>query len=118
MAVANRVRETRRVAGQFDWLHSFQHHVHPSLEVQAGVDPAHSDFADRRVPVSPLHHGRGGGTQTPVDAVLETAALAAELHLFRTPPNKKAAAVDPGRLADLGLVVSRFKTSTSALRRR
>ena len=26
------------------------------LEVQAGVDPAHNGFADRRVPVSPLHH--------------------------------------------------------------
>jgi hypothetical protein len=25
------------------------------LEVQAGVEPAHSGFADRRVPVSPLH---------------------------------------------------------------
>lgn len=37
--------------------------------------------------------GRGGGTRTPVDAVLETAALAAELHLFRKPPNKKAASV-------------------------
>ena len=28
--------------------------------------------------------GRGGGTRTPVDAVLETAALAAELHLVKT----------------------------------
>lgn len=61
--------------------------------------------------------GRGGGTRTPADAVLETAALAAELHLFRKPPNKKAASVSSGRLADLGLVVSRFKTSTSAPRR-
>jgi hypothetical protein len=34
--------------------------------------------------------GRGGGTRTPVDAVLETAALAAELHLFRKLPNKKS----------------------------
>jgi hypothetical protein len=63
--------------------------VHPSLEVQAGVDPARSDFADRRVPVSPLHPGRGGGTRTPADAVLDTAALAAELHLFRKPPKTK-----------------------------
>ena len=97
MAAAIRVRETRRVAGQFNWLHSFHHHEFP--------------------PSSEMRAGRGGGTRTPADAVLETAALATELHLFRTPPNKKAASVDPGRLAYLGLVVSRFKTSTSAPRR-
>jgi len=98
MAAAVRVREARRVAGQFNWLHSFRHHAFSSITL--GV-----------------HTGRGGGTRTPADAVLETAALAAELHLFRKPPNKKAASVSPGRLADLGLVVSRFKTSTSAPRR-
>jgi hypothetical protein len=27
MAVAVRVRETRRAAGQSNWLHSFQHHA-------------------------------------------------------------------------------------------
>ena len=52
----------------------------------------------------------------PMGAVLETAALASELHLFRK-PQQKAASDDPGRLADLGLVVSLFKTSTSAPRR-
>ena len=28
---------------------------HESMEMQAGVEPAHGGFADRRVPVSPLH---------------------------------------------------------------
>lgn len=71
----------------------------------------------RSHPSPEMRSGRGGGTRTPVDAVLETAALVAELHLFREPPNKKAASVDRGRLAYLGLVLSRFKTSASAPRR-
>ena len=50
--------------------------------------------------------GRGGGTRTPVDAVLETAALAAELHLVKT---KKPPRSSRGGLPIWGLssVVSR-----------
>ena len=90
-AVANRVRETRRVAGQFDWLHPFHHHHHRSLAEAEGLEPPWTRFW--RPPLSPLSY-----------------TSSAE-------PNKKAASVDPGRLAYLGLVVSRFKTSTSAPRR-
>ena len=56
MAVAVRVRVTRRVTGQFTWLHPFQHHAFNSI-------------------TRDVHSGRGGGIRTPVDAVLETAAL-------------------------------------------
>ena len=99
MAVAIRVREARRAAGPFTWLHAFRHYAFNSI-------------------ASDVHPGRGGGTRTPADAVLETAALAAELHLFRKPPNKKAASVYPGRLADLGVssVVSRHRQAHLAAR--
>lgn len=74
-----------------------------------------------RFDITPSHPslGRGGGTRTPADAVLETAALPLSYTSSATPrpPNKKAASVDPGRLADLGLVVGRFTTSTSRPRR-
>jgi hypothetical protein len=56
MAVAVRIRVTRRVTGQFTWLHPFQHHAFNSI-------------------TRDVHSGRGGGIRTPVDAVLETAAL-------------------------------------------
>ncbi len=92
--------------------------VHPSLEVQAGVDPAPSDFADRRVPVSPLHPGRGGGTRTPADAVLETAALPLSYTSSASLQNKKPPRSIPGGLPIWGLssVVSRHRQAHLATR--
>src|SRR5262249_61746023 len=58
MAAAVRVRETRRVAGRHAWLHPFHHHAFDSWQRWRDSNP--------------------------VDAVLETAALAAELHLVKT----------------------------------
>ena len=62
--------------------------------------------------------GRGGGTRTPVDAVLETAALAAELHLFRKLQTKKPPRSIPGGLPIWGLssVVSRHRQAHLAAR--
>ena len=62
--------------------------------------------------------GRGGGTRTPADAVLETAALAAELHLFTKPPTKKPPRSIPGGLPIWGLssVVSRHRQAHLAAR--
>lgn len=97
VAVPVRVREARRVAGQFNWLHRFQHHSrHPSSEVRSG---------------------RGGGTRTPMGVQFWRPPLSPLSYTSSANLNKKAASDDPGRLADLGLVVSLFKTSTSAPRR-
>src|SRR5262249_5336430 len=90
MAVAIRGRVDRRVAGHFDWLHPFHHHHPLSLAEAEGLEPPWTRFW--RPPLSPLSYTSSENT------------------------NKKAASVDPGRLAYLGLVVSRFKTSTSAPR--
>ena len=47
-AVADRVREIRRAAGQFDWLHSFQHHVFDSWQRRRDSNPRGRGFGDRR----------------------------------------------------------------------
>src|SRR5262249_20704303 len=64
--------------------------------------------------ITPSTPGRGGGTRTPVDAVLETAALAAELHLVKT---KKPPRSSRGGLPIWGLssVVSRHRQAHLAV---
>src|SRR5882724_100358 len=98
MAVAIRSREARRAAGQFTWLHAFRHYAFNSI-------------------ASDAHTGRGGGTRTPADAVLETAALAAELHLIRKPQKQKSRLGRSRAACRSGACRQSFKTSTSAPRR-
>lgn len=97
MAAAIRVRETRRVAGQLNWLHPFRHHAFSSITWQRWRDsnPRGRGFGDRR--------------------------SAAELHLFRnTKTSKRKSRLGRFRAAclswGLSSVVSRHRQPHLAAR--
>ncbi len=97
MAVAIRVRRLGALQARslgcmrFDITCSTPSHQTCTLAEVEGLEPPRTRFW--RPPLSPLSYTSSANL------------------------NKKAASVDPGRLACLGLVVSLFKTSTSAPRR-
>jgi hypothetical protein len=79
-----------------------------NLEVQAGVEPAHDGFANRRVPVSPLHR-RGRWLRT-IDLRFQRATLY-PTELF---PHKFNNAKTLGNLPKLKLILVSIPESTAA----